>query len=329
MTAAAGSDRVTDVNRDWRPDVSGVRPSRRPVIRALNSLAEAQRRYAMDRLDRWPIPTPAPPIDLHVSTLACESYAPMLMTMIASFLEHAGQPASMTVISDGSMTPRTAAAVERLWPATEVVEASELLASLPADDPVRRGTRSSPYMVKLAWLREADRGAMPALNVDCDIQFLAGARRLRDLVDSSDPTPRYQHHPPLGQARGTPYDERMTAGVEILTKVNSGVILRRRPLQWDRAIAALEPFAEDPHHLSEQTATAIALTDSGARHFDTGDFVLSSQDLNRPWDSYRRSDAVLRHYASDTLKRKLFVRSTPSGLRSLPLALAAYPFSRG
>ena len=328
MSPAEGSDRVIDANRDWRPDVSGVRPSRRPVIRALNSLAEAQRRYAMDRLDRWPVPEPAPPIDLHVSTLACESYAPMLMRMVCSFLERAGEPASLTVVSDGSLSAGTIAAVKRLWPATAIVEADELLAALPPGDPIARAAQRSPYMLKLAWIRHADRGGMPALSVDCDIEYFAGAGRMRDLLDAPGRDPLYQHHPALGRDQGTPYDERMTEGQSIIPKVNAGVVLRFEPLDWSRALDVLDRFADDPHHLSEQTVTAIALTDSGARHFDTGDFVLSSADLNRPWDAYRRKDAVLRHYCSDTLKRKLFVRSTPSGLRSLPLALAAYPFSR-
>lgn len=296
-----GEQRVKDASRDWRPDISGFRATRRPAVRALNSLAEAQRRYAMRCLDRWPVPNPGPPIDLHLSTVACERYAPMLMRMIGSFIERAGEPSSLTVVSDGSMTPTTIAAVRRLWPATDVIEADELLAALPAEHPVACAAQRSPYVVKLAWICDTAAAAMP---------------------------PLYQHHPALGGDGGHPYDDRMIEGEKILAKVNSGVVLRHRPLDWERALAILGRFADDPHPLAEQTATALALTDSGARHFDPDDFILSASDLNRPWDAYRRSDAVLRHYATASLKRKLLVRATPGGLRTLPAALAAYPFSR-
>ena len=50
------------------------------------------------------------------------------------------------------------------------------------------------------------------------------------------------------------------------------------------------------------------------------EFVLSYDDMKWPWDSYRRSDVVLRHYASHLIRWKLWLYGGPHGLRTLPRA---------
>lgn len=58
------------------------------------------------------------------------------------------------------------------------------------------------------------------------------------------------------------YDSRLVMGRDVLPRVNAGLLLWREPLRWESVIEPLEAVADDPHHLSEQSTVAMAVTAS-------------------------------------------------------------------
>jgi hypothetical protein len=306
---------------EWRPLLTGIRPHRRPAAAFMYALAGAQRDYAASRLHRWPIPSPQRTIELRVFTLACERDKVMLFRMAYSFLASVGEPSSFTVVSDGSLSAETAAALRRLSPTISVIPAEAVLAQDWVPATIRRVATSHVLGVKLAVLMRPPDGT-PCLLVDTDVEFLSGAPELASYVDRLGARPRYMRHPRFIQGVPSPstYDSRLVRGREVLPLVNAGLILWRESLAWADALKRLRRVAEDALPLTEQTAVALALTDSHAEALPPEKFILDSDDTGSPRDRYAKSDAILRHYCSFGLQWKMNLKGGPAGMRGAPVA---------
>jgi hypothetical protein len=234
--------------------------------------------------------------------------------MIASFLERVGTPSVLRVVSDGTVTHQTCAALRRICPTIEVMTFRAFSSTERQRAIVTQFAEKHPLGKKLSLIMAE--GPHPILYVDSDVEFLSGGHRLREFV-RRDGAPRYMQQWVDG------YDERMTRGLDLLPGVNAGLVLIPRPLDWAESLARLELAVGLPTDLTEQTAVAIAFTRAFAQPFPSDEFILTWDDATRPWDPYARRDVVVRHY-SGTLRWKLWLRGGPRGLRHLPAAATAY-----
>jgi hypothetical protein len=300
---------------ELEPALDGIRsPWKRGVTRGYFLAAAWQRSYARRRLDAWDPPAPGPRLELDVATLASEHDSLELMRMTWSFLAHVGTPHRLTVVSDGTLTGRTTAAVRALSDAVEVCELSQHATDLP-EHPLAPHLLAGDFIhaKKLAVLAQPPRGR-PRLYLDTDIEFFAGAHRFRHVVADSDSAPRFMEHDEYY------YDERVVAGLDVLPAVNAGFCLFKRPADWSPAFDRLLAVLDSPVGLSEQSAVAITLTREGARPLPADLYILRWDDLGMPWDAYARRDIVLRHYAHAARRWKLWLRGGPAGPRTLPAA---------
>ncbi len=283
--------------------------------------AESQRRYAEARLNEWPAARPARDIDVVVTTLACERDRLLVMRMLDSLLRRAGRPAEIQVISDGSLSPSTRSALLALDPSIHVCEFAEFARRQRLPDAVVTFAAAQPFGMKFGVLLTpvSDR---PVLYVDSDVEFLRGARRLTEWVESFDDAPRYMADA-ISEVPLAGYDPRVIGDLDVLPSVNAGVCLFSRQPDWAPALRALQDVADSPTFLTEQTLVAITMTLEHGKPFPPDEFILRWEDAGRPWDLYSRTDRVLRHYASPILRWKMYLRGGARGLRTLPVAIAA------
>jgi hypothetical protein len=236
----------------------------------------------------------------------------LILRMAHSFLSQVGRPRRFCVVSDGTVSARTARAVTALDGCVEVIDWRELIDS-PLPPAIERYAGMFPLGKKLAMLVSL-RG-WPALVLDSDIEFFSGGHRLRSLLEGDDPSHWYQHN-------GTDaYDARLTDGLEMLGAVCSGVMLLRSELDWTTGIERLERYAESGGDWTEQTVAAIALTQAGARVLPRDDYVVYWDDIKYPWDHHAGTDIVLRHYLAYMQRWKMWMRGGPSGYRTIPWAV--------
>jgi len=274
----------------------------------------------------WPPARPARQVDIDVVTLACERDAVVLMRMLDSLLRHLGEPASLTVVSDGSLQQDASAAVRRLFERTRILDFDRDVRPDVRHPVIRRFCDTHVWGKKLAlYARPLD--GRPRLVLDCDIEFFAGAYRLMELAAKRDPRPMYMAHDRRA-GRDETYDRRLTEGLTVLPRVNAGLSLLRADIDWTSALERLERAVEDPTFLTEQTAFAVAMTIADGQALPPEHFVLSWSDAGYPWDRLVTDDTALRHYASAASRWKLLLRGGARGFKSLPRALLAAATSR-
>ncbi len=306
----------------FEASIAGVRsPVKRVVTRTYIVMAAWQKAYADRHIDEWR-PPPAPsPVDVDVITLASERDRAELMRMVHSLLTHVGQPTSFVIVSDGTLSRDTGAHVRRLSSAIEVTSLDDYVTDPPLHPVVPRLlTGEYPHGAKALLLMEpvTDR---PRLYVDTDIEFFRGAHRLRAMIDDGERRPRFNRQ---GDGEMSLYDARMIEGVSLTLGVNAGFCLLKDTPDWSLALDRLGLVIDNPHMLSEQTAFAIAMSESNGLALSVDDFVLHWDDLGLPWDPYARRDIVMRHYASPARRWKLWMRGGPRGARTLPRAAYEY-----
>ena len=279
-------------------------------------IADAQRRWAEAHLGRWPSARPRQSLDLDVTTLACERDRLLAMRMVSSLLNRGGRPAEIRVVSDGSLSVRSAEALGRLDPCVRVLDFRELAQRERLPEIVMRFAATHPFGIKLGVLMTAVR-ERPTLYVDTDVEFLSGAAELKNGFIGD--RPRYLRE--NGAVASTGYDRRVIGDLPVVPGVNAGVCYFPRRIDWTRALHRLNEVLECPDFLTEQSIVALVMTLEGAIPLPEDDFILEWIDVALPWDRHLRRPAVLRHYASPILRWKMHMRGGPHGLRTLPLAI--------
>jgi hypothetical protein len=292
-------------------------PWKRFALATFYSLAVLQRMYGERNLASWSPPRIRKSIELDVITLACERDRLVALRMVHSFLANAGRPTSFTVVSDGSLSRATSAALQNLSKVVRVVAFSDVASERDVDDMLMRFASKHPFGMKFALLT-GHSGARPVLWTDTDVIFFRGARRLAHYVSTGDTAPRYMQEPSSG------YDDRLLTGIAVLPGVNAGFCLFPKPINWDLALERIGPYVDSPTFVTEQTAVAIAFTQAHALPFPPTDFIVTWDDIKWPWDAYAHKDIVARHYASWLVRWKLWLKGGPAGVRTLPRATIDY-----
>lgn len=247
-----------------------------------------------------------PEIPLEVYAYSGESALPEQVASIRSFLRHAGRPRRFTVVSDGTHSSRSRELLQRLDPSVVVSSAADWV---PAGVP----PELIPYLTEHPTGKQLalimclpSRG--PALYVDSDVLFFAGARSLATLAASTDAPALYLADCQLAG------DQRLfRTAAEKESPVNTGVLLLLRTLDWSLAVTRLLELPGAPTFFTNQTATHLAMHANRAQPFVPRKFVLQLDDQFVYADAYAGPHLVLRHYVNPV--RHKFWTSLRSGAR--------------
>lgn len=275
-------------------------------------VAEAQRRYGEDYLPNWPRPEPKFAVPIRVVTFSCERDRLLVTRMIWSLLREVGQPIEILVVSDGTLSTQSIAAIERLNVATSVVDWTHFVDLDDLPSAVVAYAEHHPLGKKLAVLLSLR--DWPVMFVDSDIEFFTGGDRLRAEVSAGDRGLRYLEEPTRA------YDERLLLGRQLRDGINSGFFIASRPLIWEEGLTRLGNFGADGGEWTEQTVFALAADVSGGRPLPPEDYVVYWDDIKWPWDHIAGRNVVLRHYLSYLQRWKLWMRGGPMGYKSVPIA---------
>ncbi len=236
----------------------------------------------------------APPLPLRVVSFACERDLPEQVASIRSLLTHAGAPAELTIVSDGSHSAWSRDLLQAIHPCVAVVDWRLI---------------SKPGLPQMLWdYAEANwRGrkllVIASLAVDCgtliadaDILFFTRARELRQLVNRDETDPRY-----LRDLDGGPSldPELLESERERAESVNSGFVFLPRPLNWSSVLRRLEQRLRSGRTtFTAQTVVHLALHESHARPFERSRYVMAVDDREVAEDPYVGPQTVMRHYVT-------------------------------
>jgi hypothetical protein len=312
---------MAPVTRPPRLAVPGARPPaalrRTALLRHPGCVAgylqgHAYRRRYAARLARTVARAPAPAgtIDARVVSFSSQRDLPEQVASMLSFLAHAGRPRSWTVVSDGSHSAGSRALLESVDASVAVRDWTEVVGPEPPDG-VRRAAERHPLGKKLALLVALPVDG-PTLACDSDVLFSPGARDLGAIV-AADPRPRYQLD------CFNVLDARIVPEAEQENPTNTGFLVLHEPLDWRRALSALDARSREEGFFGadgawvEQGIAHLALRDSGAVPLDPGRFVIRGDDHLRYRERGVDATRVMRHYAGPT-RYMMWVRVMNDGL---------------
>lgn len=228
-------------------------------------------------------------VPLSVFSYSGESTLPEQVASIRSFLKYVGRPRKFTVVSDGTLSPRSIAILKSL---NCVIASSAQW--LPKDLP----TKTHPYLTahptgkQLALIMSLPVDG-PTLYVDSDVLFFPGAKDLTQLLEGGGAPAFY-----LADCRLSA-DERLFRGdAEKAHPVNTGVLVLFEKLDWSLALGRFLELQGAPDFFTNQTMTHLTMHANGALPLDSRKYVLQLDDQFVYGDRYASSGLVLRHYVN-------------------------------
>lgn len=222
-----------------------------------------------------------------------EESMPEQVRSIRSFLRHAGRPTTFTVVSDGTHSEKSVQQLCAIDPVVNVRPAGEHLpAGLP--EKFHHYITTWPMGKQLGLIMSLPRGNKPALYVDSDVLFFAGAADLARLAKKND-APAY-YLPDCQEVSADPRIFRDPA--EARQPVNSGLLLIFRPLDWSLGMQRYQELEGDPNFFTNQTIVHLTMHANGAKPLDPRKFVLQLDDQTAYPDRYASADLALRHYVN-------------------------------
>jgi hypothetical protein len=232
-------------------------------------------------------------VEVPVSVVAYsgERTLPEQVASIRSFLKHVGRPKRFTVVSDGTLSGRSAGILRSL---DSVISISGAAQWLPKDLPAKVYPYLTTYPTgkQLALIMSLPVEG-PTLYVDSDVLFFPGAQDLINLLEDRGVPAFY-----LADCRLSA-DERLFRGEgERMHPVNTGALLLFKKLDWAPAVRRLLELQGLPDFFTNQTMTHLAMHANGALPFDDQKYVLQLDDQFVYPDRYAGRDLALRHYVN-------------------------------
>jgi hypothetical protein len=223
------------------------------------------------------------PLARAVVTFSSASDLPEQVASLRSLLRHVGQPAKITIVSDGSHSPEQRdllAAVNRV---VEVIAWHDYAAAgVPAR--VWRYSAVHPMGKKLTALMSLPE--VPTLYADSDVLFFDGARSAGELHSC---LPYYLPDLPGG------LHPRLPTGYA--PPANAGFFLTSGALPLREVACAHMPSkATSADQYVEQSLVHLALHRAGARALPTTRYVLRVDDHFHYREACQPAQTVLRHY---------------------------------
>lgn len=249
-------------------------------------------RAALPALTRRTVRAPRS-IPIAVFAYSNEASLPEQVRSIRSFLRHAGRPKSYTVVSDGSHSERSLELLRAIDPVVSVRPAGQ---SLPSHLPEKflRYVTTYPMGKQLGLIMSLPRGREPALYVDSDVLFFAGASDLLRLAGARDVPAYYLPDCQTGSDDARLYRDPS----ESLCPVNSGLLLLFRPLDWSLGMQRYEELEGEPTFFTNQTIVHLAMHANGAAPLDPAKYLLQLDDQFIYPDRYAGRRLAARHYVN-------------------------------
>ena len=235
--------------------------------------------------------SPSRELPFEVYSYSGEAALPEQVASIRSLLRHGGRPTKFTVVSDGSYSPASMELLQAIDSCVSVVDAAEWIPA-GVTSKLRTYLTDHPTGKQLALIMSLPNDG-PALYIDSDVLFFAGATGLADLVSSTEAPAQY-----LADCQLSGDERLLRTAAEGANPVNTGVLFLARKLDWARGIRRFQELDEEPNFFTNQTMTHLVMHANGARPFDPRKFVLQLDDQFVYADRYASPEIALRHYVN-------------------------------
>ncbi len=238
-----------------------------------------------------PVVRRGPGLPFEVYTYSGEASFPEQVASLRSLLRHAGRPRRITVVSDGTHTPRSLELLRALDPSIVLARASDWV---PPHLPARLHDYLTTHPTgKQLGLIMALPVNGPALYLDSDILFFPAAHALAAELSAGDGPAVYLADCQLSA------DERIFRDPsERANPVNTGFLFLREKLDWVASVERFNELVGEPSFFTNQTVAHMAMHANGARPLDSEKFVVQLADQFLYRDLFAGSDLILRHYVN-------------------------------
>jgi hypothetical protein len=230
-------------------------------------------------------------LPFNVFAYSGEASLPEQIASIRSFLKYVGRPNRFTIVSDGTLSSRSADLLKSL---DSVISISGSAEWAPKDLP----TEIYPYLnthptgKQLALIMSLPVEA-PTLYVDSDVLFFPAAKDLIRIAETGGAPAFY-----LADCRLSA-DERLFRGeAERAQPVNAGVLFLFEKLDWTLGLRRFLELDGLPTFFTNQTMTHLTMHANGAKALDERKYVLQLDDQFLYPDRYASRDLALRHYVN-------------------------------
>lgn len=216
---------------------------------------------------------------------------PEQVASIRSFLRHVGRPVMFNVVSDGSYSESSKRLLQDVDPCVSVREAADWV---PKDLPenIYPYLKNHPTGRQLALIMSLPL-EKPALYVDSDILFFAGAGDLHTLAERRDVPALY-----LADCRFSGDERLLRRPDEANNPANTGFLLLFQKLDWSLSVQRFLEMKGEPNFFTNQTMTHLTMHANCATPFDSGKYVLQLDDQFVYSDRYAKPAIALRHYVN-------------------------------
>jgi hypothetical protein len=133
----------------------------------------------------------------------------------------------------------------------------------------------------------------PALYLDSDVLFFAGANDLLDRVSDRNIAAFY-----LADCQFAGDERLLHEGKEKEHPANTGVLLLFQKLDWSLSVARFGELDGAPTFFTNQTMTHLTMHQNRTRPFDPSKYVLQLDDQFLFRDHYAGAGLALRHYVN-------------------------------
>jgi hypothetical protein len=228
---------------------------------------------------------------LEVFSYSGEAALPEQVASIRSFIRHVGRPIMFNVVSDGTYSESSKRLLLDIDPSVSVRDATDWI---PKDVPrnIYPYLKDHPTGRQLALIMCLPIKG-PALYVDSDILFFAGAKDLHSHLGRRDIPALY-----LADCRFSGDERLLRDPNESDEPVNTGFLLLFQKLDWSVSIQRFLDLTGDPTFFTNQTITHLTMHVNGAMPFDPRKYVLQLDDQFVYPDRHANPAIALRHYVN-------------------------------
>jgi hypothetical protein len=260
------------------------------LARLQGSAVRAAYQAALPRLVKRAI-SPPRELPFEVYSYSGEAALAEQVASIRSLLRHGGRPIKFVVVSDGSYSPQSINLLESIDRCVSVSRFAEFTPP-EVSGKLRTYLTAHPTGKQLALIMSLPADA-PALYIDSDVLFFAGASALRDLRTSSGTPAKY-----LADCQLSADERLLRAPAERENPVNTGVLFLDQKLDWSLGVERFRELADEPNFFTNQTITHLVMHSNAARPLDPATFVLQLDDQFVYRDHYAGPEIALRHYVN-------------------------------
>jgi hypothetical protein len=197
----------------------------------------------------------------------------------------------LTVVSDGTLSQRSADLLKRLDPVITISGSAEWVpTNLPARIYPYLTTHPTGKQLALIMSLPVEK---PALYLDSDVLFFPAAEDLLQVAKTKNVPAFY-----LADCRLSADERLFRAEEERANPVNTGVLFLFEKLDWTLALRRFLDLNGVPAFFTNQTMTHLTMHANGAVALNAGKYILQLDDQFIYPDRYMNRDLVLRHYVN-------------------------------